>query len=43
MTAWLLSLAVFLLLLATLAGIADWWDGRERRDARQRNHARRVR
>lgn len=45
----LIALALFVLLLAVLAGVADLWDSRERsdaRDARRRNpqpHARRVR
>lgn len=32
-----------LALLSVLAAIGDWWDGRARRDARNRNHARRIR
>ena len=28
----------FLALFVVLGLIADWWDGRERRDARRRNH-----
>jgi hypothetical protein len=39
MTEWLVMLAAFLLLLAFLGAIAGSWD---RRDARRRNHARRI-
>lgn len=37
MTAWLAFLAAFVLLLAVLAAIADWWESPDRRDARERN------
>lgn len=43
MTAFIATLGIFLAVLAVLAAVADWWDGRETRDARRRNHARRVR
>lgn len=39
-----LGLAAFLLILVALGICADSWDARElRRDARQRNHVRRLR
>ena len=37
-----LGCIAFLLMLAVLAAIADWID-EPRRDARRRNHARRIR
>lgn len=43
MTEWIVGLALFIALLFSLAALADWWDARERREARRRNHARRIR
>ena len=39
----LVLMVPFLFVLVLMGAAADWWDGRERRDARKRNHARRVR
>jgi hypothetical protein len=33
----LLMVVAFILLLAALGAVGDWWDGRERRDATRRN------
>lgn len=37
------GLALFCLLLAGLGAASDWIDSTEHRDARRRNHARRIR
>jgi hypothetical protein len=42
-TVFLAGLALCLAILALLALIADAWDGRAARDAKRRNHARRIR
>jgi hypothetical protein len=39
----LIGLFGFCALLALIGAIADAWDSHERRDARERNHARRQR
>jgi hypothetical protein len=36
-------LGVFAAIAVPLAAIADWLEGRERRNARRRNHAHRIR
>jgi hypothetical protein len=43
MTEFLIGIILFLGFLAALGLLADWIDGTDRRDARRRNHARRVR
>lgn len=34
------GLGLFILLLAVIGAVADWWESPERRDARERNQAR---